>query len=94
MGKMVVFEWIRRCMDSWFNLFLINRVYLNERVYVFSEFYFDIDKYWLMVNIGVIVDVKYDKYFSIMKIDNEIKVNFEVKIKDIEEKGRENKLSW
>lgn len=52
MGKMVVFEWIRRCMDSWFNLFLINRVYLNERVYVFSEFYFDIDKYWLMVNIG------------------------------------------
>lgn len=29
-----------------------------------------------------------------MKIDNEIKVNFEVKIKDIEEKGRENKLSW
>lgn len=40
----------------------------------------------------MIVDVKYDKYFSIMNIDKEVKVNFEVKIEDIEEVGRENKF--
>lgn len=66
MGKMVVFELIRRCMDSRFNLFFINRVNLNERVYVFCEFYFDIDKYGLIVIIGMIVDVNIDNYFSIM----------------------------
>lgn len=60
---------------------------------MFSEFYLDIDKYWPTVNTGVIVDAKYDKYSSTMKIDNEIKANPEVKTKDIEEKGRENKLS-
>lgn len=60
---------------------------------MFSEFYLDIDKYWPTVNTGVIVDAKYDKYSSTMKIDNEIKAIPEVKTKDIEEKGRENKLS-
>lgn len=59
---------------------------------MFCEFYLDIDKYWPTVNTEVIEDAKYDKYSSTMKIDNEIKANPEVKTKNIEEKGRENKL--
>lgn len=93
-GKTAVLERIRRCMDSWLNSSLTNRAHSNERAYVFCEFYLDIDKYWPTVNTGMIVDAKYDKYSSTMKIDNEIKANPEVKTKDIEEKGRENKLSW
>lgn len=48
----------------------------------------------ISINIGQrLIQAKYDKYSSTMKIDNEIKANPEVKTKDIEEKGRENKLS-
>lgn len=91
-GKTAVLELIRRCMDSRLNSSLTYRAHSKERAYVFCEFYLDIDKYWPTVNTGVIVDAKYDKYSSTMKIDNEIKANPEVKTKNIEEKGRENKL--
>lgn len=60
--------------------------------HVFCEFYLDIDKYGPTVITGMIVDAKHNKYSSTMKIDNKVKANPEVKIEDIEEIGRENKL--
>lgn len=79
-------------MDSRLNSSLTNRAHSNERAYVFCEFYLDIDKYGPTVITGMIVDAKHNKYSSTMKIDNKVKANPEVKIEDIEELGRENKL--
>lgn len=56
MGKIVVLEFIRRCMDRKINLLFINCFNESEIVWVFCEFGFENGKYGLMVILGMIVD--------------------------------------
>lgn len=59
-GKIVVLELIRRCMDCKINLFFIKRFDLDENVYVFCEYNNEIICYGFIVIIGMIVEGKYD----------------------------------
>lgn len=55
-GKIVILELIRRCMDRKLNLFVINCYSESEIVYVFCEFDIKNGEYGLMVILGMIVD--------------------------------------
>lgn len=71
MGKIVVLELIRRCMDCKINLFFIKRFNLEECVYVFCEFKNDIIGYGFIVIIGMIVEGKYKSVLDLIFEDEE-----------------------
>lgn len=70
-GKIVVLELMRRCMDSKINLFFIKRFDKNENVYVFCEFKVDIFCYGFIVIIGMIVEGKYESNLDLIFEDEE-----------------------
>lgn len=82
-GKIVVLELIRRCMDIKLNLFFINCCNESEIVYVFCEFENIFENYEFMVILGMIVDRVYEDYVDDDEEDEEWEENEKVNKEDM-----------
>lgn len=82
-GKIVVLELIRRCMDIRLNLFFINCCDESKIVYVFCEFENVYDNYEGMIILGMIVDKVYEDIVDSDEEDEEWEENKKVNKEDI-----------